>query len=335
MVHTAVVILAYNSEKYLRQFLPPLIKLSPNAEIWVADNNSLDATKQLLETSFTGKIKTLFFDQNYGFAGGYNRALSLIDAENFILLNADVEVSKGWLEPLVDQLNLEKVGAVQPKILAFFQKDHFEYAGGSGGFLDHYGYPFCRGRIFDTCEKDTQQYNDKTEVFWATGACLAIKKDVFFEVGGFDERFFAHMEEIDLCWRLQLASYTNYVTPAAEVYHVGGGSLHKSNPQKTFLNFRNGLLLLLKNLEGKELFPVIFVRLVLDGIAGLKMLTTGGFRDFIAVIKAHFSFYSMVPYGLKKRKSIIRKSKVGRFGNAVVWQYFVAKKKTFTEIIDA
>lgn len=335
MTHTAVVILAYNSEKFLRQFLPSLIQFTPDAEIWVVDNNSQDNTQNFLLSTYPNSVKGLLFDQNYGFAGGYNKALTFIEAKNFILLNSDVEVSEGWLEPLLVQLESDKVGAVQPKILSFHSKKYFEYAGASGGFLDKYGYPFCRGRIFETCEKDEGQYNDSTEIFWATGACLAIKKDVFFEVGGFDDRFFAHMEEIDLCWRLQLASYSNFVSPASVVYHVGGGTLHKSNPRKTFLNFRNGLLLLLKNLEGKSIFLVIFVRLMLDGIAGIKMLVNGDVKDFIAVLKAHFAFYAMIPYGIKQRKSIVRKSKVKLYSKSVVWQYFVYKKKTYKDIIDA
>lgn len=335
MTKTAVVILAYNSEKYLRQFLPTLIEYTTNAEIWVVDNNSSDNTKELLSKGFSESVRSVFFNQNYGFAGGYNRALAQIEADNLILLNSDVEVSEGWLEPLIESLTNNSVAAVQPKVLSFHSKGFFEYAGASGGFIDKYGYPFCRGRVFDECEKDRGQFNDSTQVFWATGACLGIRKKVFFEVGGFDDRFFAHMEEIDLCWRLQLAGYTNMVEPLSAIYHVGGGTLHKSNPRKTFLNFRNGLLLLLKNLDSQEVLPIIFARLVLDGVAALKMLLSGDFNDFLAVLKAHFSFYGMIPYALKQRKLINRKVKVSRFNSSIVWEYFIKNKKTFNAIVNA
>lgn len=334
MNSTAVIILSYNSQHFLSQFLPVLIKFTHNADLWVVDNNSSDGTIGFLNQHFKNDVKCLQLPENLGFAGGYNKAIEQIEADNLILLNSDVEVSVGWLEPLLNQLEKTGVGAVQPKILAVHNKQQFEYAGGSGGYIDIFGYPFCRGRVFDFCELDDGQYDDTKEIFWASGACFAIKKKYFINSGGFDERFFAHMEEIDLCWRLKRMGLHNYVVPASKIYHVGGGALPKSNSFKTFLNFRNGLLLLLKNLPAIQVIPVIFSRLILDGVAALKFLVGGEKSNFYSVVKAHFAFYSMVPYGLKMRKKLKGNFEANRFNKSVVWQHFVLKKTTYNELID-
>ena len=240
MTKTAVVILNYNGEKFLREFLPVVIKLSGNAKIVVADNGSTDLSVELLKQKFP-TVELIRLDNNYGFCGGYNRALKQVEAEYYVLLNSDVEVTPEWLEPLVALLDSSSdIAAAQPKVLSYNDKDHFEYAGAAGGFMDSLGYPFCRGRLFDITEKDTGQYNDTREVFWATGACLIIRSAVYHKLGGLDEDFFAHMEEIDLCWKVQRAGHKVYYCGTSHVFHVGGGTLSKSNPRKTYYNLRNG-----------------------------------------------------------------------------------------------
>lgn len=331
MATTAVVILAYNNEQFLEKFLPSLIRFtSPVVDLWVVDNASTDATEETIKRDFRS-IKYLRFDKNWGFAGGYNKAINEIHSENLVLLNSDVEVTEGWLEPLLSKLEEDGVGAVQPKVKSYHRKTHFEYAGASGGFLDILGYPYCRGRIFDTLEKDESQYDNDQEVFWATGACLAIKRKHFLASGAFDDDFFAHMEEIDMCWRIQMNGLKNFCIPSSHVYHVGGGTLQEGSPRKTFLNFRNSLLMLFKNLPTVAVLPIIFLRLLLDGVVAMKYLIGGEGKLFTAVLKSHFSFYALIPRYLTKRKKIQR-NRVQRAPFSIVWQYFVLRNKTYNQI---
>ncbi|MGB1248141.1 MAG: glycosyltransferase family 2 protein [Chitinophagales bacterium] len=328
MKSIAIVILNWNGKKWLEKFLPNVIKHSqiPNCEIIVADNGSTDDTIAFLSVNFP-MVKQILLDKNYGFTGGYNRALAQVKTDYYVLLNSDIEVTENWLRPVIERLESdEKIAVCQPKILAYHQKTHFEYAGASGGMIDFLGYPFCRGRMFDTVEKDEAQYNDARPVFWATGACLFVKAELYHKAGGLDERFFAHMEEIDLCWRLQNMGYTIWVEPSATVFHVGGGTLQKSNPRKTFLNFRNSIATMFKNLPLFEAIVKMFIRLNLDGIAGIVFLLKGEWRNTLAIIKAHFSFYTMLPYLIKKRKEFPQKKPLklmkGFYSKSIVWEHF-------------
>lgn len=330
-MNTAVVILNFNGKHHLSTFLPSVIEHSPNVEIWVVDNNSSDDSFQFFGINFPS-VRILALDRNYGFSEGYNQALKKIEAANYILLNSDVEVTKDWSLPLIERLNERgDVVACQPKVLSYLKKNTFEYAGASGGFLDKWGYPFCRGRIFDHCEEDLGQYDDKAEIFWATGACFAIKADVFHKLGGFDARFFAHMEEIDLCWRIHNAGYKVVCEPSSVVFHLGGGTLNKSNPHKTFLNYRNSLAMLFKNLPKKSVLPILGLRLILDGIVGLRLLLTGKWKDVLAIIKAHFSFYAMIPYLLHQSKNRPR-SNNKLYPKSIIWAYFVKRIREFSEL---
>lgn len=331
----AVVILNYNGRNWLKQFLPSVLAHSEGAEIVLADNGSIDDSIEFV-TNHYPTVRIISNPDNHGYAGGYNYALKQIDTTYYILLNSDVEVTDKWLWPVVDLMERNsRIAACQPKILAFHQKDTFEYAGAAGGMLDKYGYPFCRGRVFDTLEKDTGQYNDAQEVFWATGACMFVRAEVFHALGGLDEDFFAHMEEIDLCWRMKNKGLEVWVEPAATVYHVGGGTLQKSNPHKTFLNFRNGIVMLYKNLPSHMLFPIIFTRLILDGIAGIKFILSGNFADCVAIIKAHFNFYANLRMWRRKRKQQNdaglkpRSYLKGWFKYSIVWHYYIGGKKTY------
>ncbi|HKR03747.1 MAG TPA: glycosyltransferase family 2 protein, partial [Bacteroidia bacterium] len=289
---TAIVILNWNGKELLKKFLENVIEHSRHiAGVIIADNASTDGSEEFLKKNFPS-VRIINFSENYGFAGGYNKALKEIDAEYYILLNSDVEVTAGWIEPVIEMMdNNPEIVCCQPKIKSWHNKEFFEHAGGAGGFIDKYGYPFCRGRLFLTLEKDDGQYNDVKEIFWATGACMFIRSKVFHEMNGFDSAFFAHMEEIDLCWRMQNKGYKIYCVPQSEVYHVGGGTLSKNNPGKTYLNFRNNLMMIHKNLPFSSLAYVFIIRLTLDGIAGIKFLFEGGLQDCMAVIKAHFYFY--------------------------------------------
>lgn len=339
MKKVAVVILNWNGKSWLEKFLPSVVAYTsnPDYDIIVADNGSTDDSITYTETHFPS-VKILALDKNYGFTGGYNRALKMVNAEYFVLLNSDIEPSENWLDILVAQMDANpKIGACQPKILAYNEKDTFEYAGASGGFIDYLGYPFCRGRIFFTAEKDDLQYENDLEVFWATGACLMIRAELYEKAGGLDEDFFAHMEEIDLCWRLQNLDYKVKVFPKSVVYHVGGGTLHKENPKKTYLNYRNNLALLYKNLPFPSNYFVVFKRMVLDGIAGTHALTKGEYKNTIAIVKAHLAFYAWLPNLYAKRKKIVHKKTLyeldGVHFKSIVFQYFLKKKKTFIEII--
>ena len=321
----AVVILNWNGEAMLRRFLPTVVRYScDEAEIWVADNASDDASVQLLREHFPS-VRLIQLDKNYGFAEGYNRALAQIEAEYYVLLNSDVEVTHHWLTPLVEYMDAyPDVAACQPKLLSEANRDYFEYAGASGGFIDRYGYPFCRGRIFNTVEEDNGQYDYIIDILWATGACMLIRSADYREAHGLDGRFFAHNEEIDLCWRLRQRGRRIVCIPESAVYHVGGGTLPKSNPMKTFLNFRNNLTMLYKNLPDGELKGVMRVRRVLDYVAALKMLVADrSWADFKAVVKARRAFYRWRHNFDDDRREIGRTRTAGpseRVGYSILWQ---------------
>lgn len=298
----AVAILNWNGKAWLEQFLPSVVQFSQNAEIYVIDNLSTDDSIDYLRTHFP-LVHIIKNNQNFGFAGGYNEGLKHIEAEYYCLLNSDVEVSENWIEPVLElfETNAE-ISAVQPKILSFNNKNFFEFAGAAGGLIDNLGYPYCRGRVFDDLEEDKGQYNDETEIFWASGCCFFIRSKDFWEQKGFDERFFAHQEEIDLCWRLINSGKKIFYTGKSKVYHVGGGTLHKQSPQKTYLNIRNNLSMMLKNLPFPTLIGLIFFRLCLDGLAGVYFGFKHGFPHLWAVARAHFGFYAQLPGTWKLRQ---------------------------------
>ncbi len=339
MDKVAIVILNWNGKKFLQQYLPSVIKYSnlPGATTWVVDNASEDGSVEFLERDFP-EVKHVSLDTNHGFAGGYNRGLKQIEAKYYLLLNSDVEVTANWLAPMLELLDDNpKIAACGPKIKAHLQPDYFEYAGAAGGYLDRYGYAFCRGRIFANMEKDTGQYDDEVPVFWATGACLMIRSKLFHQVGGFDDFFFAHMEEIDLCWRLKNLGYQIYYTSRSTIYHYGGGTLPQNNPRKNFLNYRNNLLLILKNLPRGNAFRIIFIRLWLDYLAGIMYLVNGETKNALAVLKAHAAFFKVMSRYRKKRKELLA-TRTGEkhpeiLSKSVVFQFFIRKKKTFREIM--
>jgi GT2 family glycosyltransferase len=326
----AIVILNYNGRHYLEKFLPTVLKNSEGYEIWVADNASTDHSMEWLKSQYPD-VKTLVISENKGYAGGYNNALSQIDAQYYVLLNSDIEVTPDWVSPVIAFMETDKkIAACQPKIRAFDLPTHFEYAGAAGGYMDYLGYPFCRGRIFDTREEDLGQFDDQTDVFWATGACLFVRSDAFHKAGGFDERFFAHMEEIDLCWRLLNLGYRITFTGKSVVYHVGGGTLHKSNPRKTFLNYRNNLIMLFKNLPKGRRKKTLFFRLILDGLSSARFVASGAWPDVVAIIQAHFAFYAMLPALLKEREQTTYRAPL--YYRSIVWEYFVLGKHRFSEL---
>jgi len=333
----AIVILNWNGAKLLQQFLPSVVEFSKSesTRIIVADNGSTDDSLQILKNQFS-EVEILELKQNYGFARGYNEALKKIDADYFVILNSDVEVSAGWLDSPVQMMeDNDSIAVIQPKILNFHQKAHFEYAGAAGGFIDRYGYPFCRGRIFSEVEADNGQYNDSIDIFWATGACMIVRAKVFTEAGGFDPDFWAHMEEIDFCWRLKNRGFRIVYDPQSAVFHVGGGTLAYDNPRKLFLNFRNNLWLLYKNLPQGKLFPVIFSRAILDGLAAFKLLTEFNLNGIRSVFMAHLHFYLSLPRLHQKRKAL-KKQLPGRHqelpAKSIVWQFYFRKRKTYSEI---
>ncbi len=327
MTSIAVVILNYNGKSFLEKFLPGVIQHSPGAKIIVADNGSSDDSLSVIPKN----VEIIEIGKNLGFCGGYNYVLNKIDADYFVLLNNDVEVTEGWLTPLKNLLDSAKmIAAVQPKILSFKNKDTFEYAGAGGGMIDRLGYPFCRGRIFDTVEKDRGQYNDTTSVFWATGACLVVRAKLFRELGGFDEDFFAHMEEIDLCWRLRRRGYEIYYCGESTVYHVGGGTLASANPNKTYYNFRNGLAMLIKNQGPYQLLWKLPVRIILDWVAGLKFLL-GTPGHAWAVARAHWYVLTHIGKILGKRREMKGYTyEVGPvYPGIMIFRYFLLGKKIF------
>ncbi len=335
---TAVVILNFNGLAFLKQFLPNVITFSQHdAEIIVADNDSTDDSLDYLINTFP-QIRVIKNNQNYGFAGGYNKALEALDHDYFILLNSDVEVTSNWISPLIELFESDDlIAAVQPKLLDFNKRTYFEYAGGAGGFMDVFAYPLARGRIFDHCEIDNGQYDQVTEVFWASGACLAIRRDAFNLIQGFDPDLFAHMEEIDVCWRLKNRGFKIVCQPQSIVYHVGGGTLNKINPKKTFLNFRNNLIIITKNYHYDNFISVFLLRLCLDGLAGLLFISKGQFKHFWAVIQAHFAFYRNLFNNFEKRKK-----EAARIGTKkrpkemlhllLPYRFFIKKQKTFENL---
>lgn len=325
----AVVILNWNGIKLLEQFLPSVVQFSQEATIFVADNASSDSSIEYVKSHFPS-IKILQNAENFGFAEGYNQALKNLDFDYYALVNSDIEVTENWLQPVLQKFEREpETVIIQPKILDFKNKNYFEYAGAAGGFIDKYGYPFCRGRIFDTIEKDHQQYNDDVKIFWASGACFFIRSGVYNELNGFDKDFFAHQEEIDLCWRAFNRGYQIRYCAATVVYHVGGATLEHANPKKTYLNFRNSLLMLVKNLPSSKLVSVIFIRLCLDGLAGIRLIFQGKPMHTFAIVQAHFSFYRLLPKFLRKRE--LQQISSYFHTNSIVYQYYIRNQRTFTE----
>jgi GT2 family glycosyltransferase len=317
------------------QFLPGVVTYSGSAHIVVADNGSTDTSVQIVGQY--PSVAWLPLGGNFGFCKGYNLAIAAVEAELVVLLNSDVEVTNGWLDPLVEAFGNPRVGAAQPKIKDFKRRTHFEYAGASGGFIDRLGFPYCRGRVLDSIEEDTGQYDASIEVEWATGAALAIRRNLYLELGGLDERFFAHMEELDLCWRARRANYIILAVPASEVYHVGGATLSKGSPQKTYYNHRNNLLMLANNLSGWERFYTIATRLILDGLIGLSYVPSKGFAFTWAVVRAHFSFYA----ALLKPKPVSSNGIVLKIGtleknrpSSILWSSFVEKKQTYANLFN-
>lgn len=334
MIKIAIVILNWNTRNHLETFLPFLVKYSSSddVQIIVADNASTDDSVEFLRHTYPS-IRLILLDKNYGFAEGYNLALEQVKAEYYIILNSDIEVTENWIPPLIGLLeNNPEIGACMPKLRSYFNRDHFEYAGSAGGYIDKWGYTFCKGRIFECIEKDEGQYDGTYQVFWATGACMVVKARVFHQMGGFDPYFFAHQEEIDLCWRMQNKGYKIYCTTESVLYHLGGGTLPKSDPRKTYLNFRNNQVLLYKNLPRSRWYKMLFLRLILDGIAAMKFAVGSQPGEFWAVFRAHFSFYQYlikhrgVKYHNKKLPLIYQKS--------VVFQHYAKKKQYFSELPD-
>ena len=323
MKRIAVVILNWNGKSWLEKFLPTVLKYSESAQIYVVDNASTDDSVSFLENSFPS-VKVIQNTENSGFAGGYNEGLKQVEEEIYCLLNSDVEVTEGWLEPVLDlfQQNPE-IAAIQPKILSYNRKNYFEFAGAGGGMIDNLGYPYCRGRIFDDLEKDKGQYDDEMEIFWASGCCFFIRKSDFWLVGGFDERFFAHQEEIDLCWRLINLGKKIFYTGKSTIYHVGGGTLNKQNPRKTFLNIRNNLSMLVKNLPFEALFWIIPLRLALDVVAGIYLAYKEGISHLWAVFKGHLGFYTQFLESFRRRTKFQKKNYYQT--KYLVFRYFIKK----------
>ena len=336
MAKVSVVIINYNGRKYLEQFLPSVLATTySDMELIVADNGSTDDSLDFLHRVYP-HIRIIVLKRNHGYAGGYNEALKEVQSDYYVLLNSDVEVTPGWIDPVIALMEKdEKIGACQPKILSFHQKDQFEYAGGAGGWIDCLGYPFARGRIFDICETDKGQYNDVEKIFWASGAALFVRAELYHRAKGLDTYFFAHMEEIDFCWRLQLLGFSIYACPASVIYHVGGGTLPKGNERKVFLNFRNNMIMLAKNLPKRQSFWKIPVRIMMDFISAFKSLFAGQFVYFMAVGEAHLAFFKWVLF--KRGESVFpvrrRASLTGWYQHSVAWKHFVEGKETFDEIV--
>ena len=327
MAKVAVVILNYNGAQYLERFLPVVIEKSQNATIVVSDNKSTDHSVELLKEKFPS-VKLIELDKNYGFAGGYNKSLRQVDSDYYVLLNSDVEVTDDWLERLSVFLDTHpEYASCQPKIKNYNDREKFEYAGACGGFIDRLGYPYCRGRMFDFTETDMGQYDDPVDIFWSSGACMMIRAKEFYRINGFDESFFAHMEEIDLCWRLQSLGQKISVIPASVVFHVGGGALSYQSPFKTYLNFRNGLKLLLRNLPVQQLFIKIPIRFLLDWTAMVVFLLQGNGKYTISVLKAHISVVGKLIRILKSRTYT---SKIAN-NKLIVWSYYILKKRRYSD----
>jgi len=338
MVKTSVVILNWNGKRLLEQFLPSVIEHTSSDEcrVVVADNGSTDDSILFLKTKYPG-LPLIMLDKNYGFADGYNKALQQIDSEYVVLLNSDVEPSQGWLDPLISFMESHPgVAAVQPKIRSYREKNRFEYAGAAGGFIDLYGYPFCRGRILEVVEEDKGQYDTPIPLFWATGACLCIRKKDFVEAGGLDARFFAHMEEIDLCWRLNARGRRVMCLPSSVVYHVGGASLSKDNPRKIYLNFRNNLLMLYKNLPQSAYHSTFLIRYLFDFLAYLHLLLQGDFKSAHAVVEAHSDFLKMRSSFQFTRRENLKKTTVKQisvqYRKSILLDFYLRGKRTYQSI---
>ena len=336
LTKVAVVIINYNGRKYLEQFLPSIVAGTyKQMELIVADNASTDDSLSFLRQNYPA-VRIIELKRNHGYAGGYNEALKEVHSDYFVLLNSDVEVTPGWLEPLVELMDGDKtIGACQPKILSYHKKDQFEYAGAAGGWIDCLGYPFARGRIFDICETDQGQYDEEQKIFWASGAALFVRSELFHQARGLDTYFFAHMEEIDFCWRLQLLGYSIYACPSSVVYHIGGGTLPKGNERKVFLNFRNNMIMLAKNLPKRQSFWKIPLRIVMDFISAFKSLFAGQFVYFLAIGEAHLAFFKWLFF--KQKSSVFPDRRKGRlsgwYRHSVAWQHFVAGRERFDEIV--
>ena len=332
----AVVILSWNGIRFLKQFLPSVVKHTPAelCEIIVADNCSTDESVQFIKQNYPG-ITVIQNQRNGGYAGGYNDALKLVKAKYYVLLNQDVEVTPNWVEAVVEQMEQsDKIAAAQPKLRAFNDREFFEYAGAAGGYIDRFGYAFCRGRIFDSIERDEGQYDDVKDIFWATGACLFVRSDVYWNAGALDEDFFAHQEEIDLCWRIKNLGYRILCVPSSVIYHVGGGSLPQGNPRKTYLNFRNNMMMMFKNLPLKAVLWKMPIRVCLDIVAGFYSLWKNkSLKDMGAILNAHCGFYCALPQLIKKRRLIPHPASVPLSEVNILWQYFGKGKKKFSELI--
>ena len=336
MKRVAVVILNWNGEKMLREFLPDVVRHSTGAEIVVADNASTDGSLQMLEREFP-TVRRIVLDRNHGFAQGYHLALEQVDAEFYLLLNNDVQVGADWLSPLLEYMDKNPhVAACQPKLLCHWDRTRFEYAGASGGYIDAWGYPYCRGRVMGTVEEDKGQYDEPASLLWATGAALMIRREAYWQAGGLDGRFFAHQEEIDLCWRLRSRGYGIACVPQSKVWHVGGGTLPKDSPHKTYLNFRNNLLLLYKNLPSERLGTVMRVRFWLDALASVQFLLTGKWGSFLAVWRGRRDFFRMRPQFVADRERNLKAAVLSpvpeQTAVSILWQYYARGKKTFKEI---
>ena len=336
MKRVAVVILNWNGEKMLSEFLPDVVRHSTGAEIVVADNASTDGSLQMLEREFP-TVRRIVLDRNHGFAQGYHLALEQVDAEFYLLLNNDVQVGADWLSPLLEYMDKNPhVAACQPKLLCHWDRTRFEYAGASGGYIDAWGYPYCRGRVMGTVEEDRGQYDEPASLLWATGAALMIRRETYWQAGGLDGRFFAHQEEIDLCWRLRSRGYGIACVPQSKVWHVGGGTLPKDSPHKTYLNFRNNLLLLYKNLPDERLETVMRVRFWLDALASVQFLLTGKWGSFLAVWRGRRDFFRMRPQFVADRERNLKAAVLSpvpeQTAVSILWQYYARGKKTFKEI---
>lgn len=351
MKHVAIVILNWNGRAMMERFLPSVLKYSMmdsesergwkvpheqdmelTSEVVVADNGSTDGSVEWLRNSYP-KVRLVLLDRNYGFAEGYNRALAEVEADYYVLLNSDVECTPHWIQPVVSMMEREEDCAIaQPKLLMYDRKDTFEYAGAAGGFIDRYGYPFCRGRLFSTLERDRGQYDEECDIFWATGAAMFVKAEVFHALGGLDGKFFAHMEEIDFCWRAKSSGHTVRYCPRSVVYHVGGGTLPKSSPFKTRLNFRNNLCMLYKNLPVSKVQSVIGLRLVLDWVAALKFLAQGHWGEFKAVGDAHKEFRLLRPSLMEKRQQLEHRPVTGVYSKLLLIEYYLLRRTVFTAL---
>ncbi len=332
-VKTAVVILNWNGRKFLEDFLPGVIaNTKDDAEVIVADNDSSDDSVDFLRKNFPD-IRIIQNESNGGFAKGYNDALAQVEAKYYVLLNSDIEVTPNWVKPVIELMDSdETIAAAQPKLRSYYEKEKFEYAGAAGGFIDKYGYPFCRGRIFQSLETDNGQFDDNKEIFWATGACMFVRADIFHNLDGLDSRFFAHMEEIDFCWRAKIHGYKIMYCGDSTVFHIGGGTLPKQSWTKTYLNMRNNSIMMYKNLPQNRILKVFIARLFLDGAAALKFLVDGGFKNLVAVVKAHWSFFAMIPELRKERKSQKHDSVSKIYQKNIAFEHFLKGKKKFEEL---